>query len=171
MTGYIIPLVILIIITCGLLKTKDIFTPFLDGAKDGMKITVEIFPNILGITVAINMLRASGAIEMLATATAPVLGFIGMPAEIVPLAILRPISGSGSLGIVNDILKTSGPDSYAGRIASVMMGSTETTFYTVALYFAAAKITNIRHTLKAAVAADICGILCSILICRLFFRT
>ena len=169
MTAYIIPVIILIIMVFGLIKEKDIFTPFLEGANEGLKVTVEIFPNILGIMVAIHMLKASGAIAMLSVALEPLLSKVGFPPEIIPLALLRPISGSGSLGIVNDILKTYGTDSHIGRIASVMMGSTETTFYTVALYFAAAKVTNIRHSLKAAIVADIVGIIGSVVVCGIFF--
>lgn len=165
MTAYIIPAAILMIILFGLVKTNDVFTPFLEGAEEGIKITVSILPNLIGIMVAMNMLKASGAIQMLAAALEPALKYIGMPPEVIPLALLRPISGSGSLGIVNDILKNCGADSRAGRVASVMMGSTETTFYTAALFFSAAKIKNIRHTLKAAIAADITGIICSVLIC------
>ncbi len=169
MTEYIIPVIILIIIIFGLIKEKDIFSPFIEGAAEGLKVTIEIFPNILGIMVAIHMLKASGAVAMLSNALAPALKYTGMPPEIVPLALLRPISGSGSLGIVSDILKTYGPDSSIGRIASVMMGSTETTFYTVALFFAAAKVKNIRHTLRAALAADVAGIVCSVIVCRMFY--
>ena len=168
-SAYIVPVVILLIIVYGLMRGNGIYDSFVDGAAEGLKIVTGILPNIIGIMVAVNMLKASGCIELLANALAPALNRIGMPADIIPLALLRPVSGSGSLGIVGDILKNNGPDSYAGRLASIMMGSTETTFYTVALYYGAAKIKNIRHTLKAALTADAVGILGSLIACRLFF--
>lgn len=170
MSAYITPLTIFAIIVYGLIKKGDVYTPFTEGAKEGMSVVVTILPNIIGIMVAVAMVRASGLIELLASALSPVMKYIGMPIEIIPLALLRPVSGSGSVGIVNDIISTSGPDSYSGRIASVMMGSTETTFYTLALYYGAAKIKNTRHTLKSALTADITGIIGSIIACRLFFR-
>ena len=169
-TSYITPVLILLIVCFGFYKSKNTYDYFIDGAAESIKMTFEIMPNIIGIMVAMSMLKASGLVNMIAYALSPVLKLIGMPAEIVPLALLRPISGSGALGIVDDILKTSGPDSYAGRIASVMMGSTETTFYTVAVYYGAAKVKNIRHTLVAALMADVTAIILSIIICRIFFR-
>ena len=167
---YIMPLLILFIIAFGLVRKNEVYEPFVAGASDGLKTLAGIIPSIVGILVAVNMLKASGAIEMIAHALSPVLKLIGMPEEIIPLAFLRPFSGSGSVSIVTDIIKTQGPDSYSGRIAAVMMGSTETTFYTVALYYGAAKVKNIRHTLHAALLADLCGIIGSVIICRLWFR-
>ncbi|MFA7637662.1 MAG: nucleoside recognition domain-containing protein, partial [Monoglobales bacterium] len=156
---YIMPLIILGILIFGLFKKGEVYQPFVSGAADSLKTMAEIVPSIVGILVAVSMLKASGAVEMAAFALSPVLKLIGMPREIIPLSLLRPFSGSGSISVVNDIIKTYGPDSYSGRIASVMMGSTETTFYTVALYYGAAKVKNIRHTLLAALLADVCGIL------------
>ena len=170
MDKYIVPIIILFIISFGLIKNGEVYTPFVSGAADGLKTMAGIIPGIVGILVAVEMLKSSGAVEMLAQALSPVLKLIGMPAEVIPLALLRPFSGSGSLGIVSDIFKQSGPDSYAGRIASVMMGSTETTFYTVALYYSVAKVKNIRHTLHAALLADFCGIIGIVIVCRLWFR-
>ena len=167
---YIMPVIILFIILFGLKRKKEVYQPFVKGASDGLKTLGEIMPSIVGIIVAVSMLKASGAIELLAKLLSPVLKIIGMPQEIIPLALLRPFSGSGSVSIVNDIIKTHGPDSYSGRIAAVMMGSTETTFYTVALYYGVAKVKNIRHTLHAALLADVCGIIGSIIVCRLYFR-
>ena len=170
MDKYIVPIIILFIISFGLIKKGEVYAPFVDGASDGLKTLAEIIPGIVGILIAVEMLKSSGAIEMLANALSPMLKFIGMPPDVIPLALLRPFSGSGSLGVVSDILKLSGPDSYPGRIASVMMGSTETTFYTVALYYGAAKVKNIRHTLHAALLADFCGIIGSVIVCCIFFR-
>ena len=167
---YIMPLLILFIIVFGLVRKNEVYEPFIAGASDGLKTLAGVVPSIVGILVAVNMLKASGAIEMIAHALSPVLKLIGMPEEIIPLAFLRPFSGSGSVSIVTDIIKSQGPDSYSGRIAAVMMGSTETTFYTVALYYGAAKVKNIRHTLHAALLADLCGIIGSVIVCRLWFR-
>lgn len=167
---YIMPLIMLFIIVFGTIRKNDIYEPFVAGATDGLKTLAGIIPSIVGILVAVNMLKASGAIEMIAFALSPLLKLIGMPQEIIPLALLRPFSGSGSVSVVSDIIKTNGPDSYSGRIASVMMGSTETTFYTVALYYGVAKVKNIRHTLHAALLADLCGIIGSVIVCRLYFK-
>ncbi len=170
LSKYIMPLIILFIIVFGVIRKNDVYQPFISGATDGLKTLAGIIPSIVGILVAVNMLKTSGAIEMIAFAISPLLKLIGMPQEIIPLALLRPFSGSGSVSVVNDILKTYGPDSYSGRIASVMMGSTETTFYTVALYYGVAKVKNIRHTLHAALLADLCGIIGSVIVCRLYFK-
>ncbi len=170
MQKYIMPLIILFIVVFGLLRKGEVYQPFVTGASEGLKTLAEIIPSIVGILVAVEMLKSSGAVEMLAHALSPLLKLIGMPADIIPLAFLRPFSGSGSVSIVSEIIKTHGPDSYAGRIASVMMGSTETTFYTVALYYGVAKVKNIRHTLHAALLADLCGIIGSVIVCRLYFR-
>ena len=170
MDKYIMPLIILFIIIFGMIKNREVYQPFVEGAADGLKTLAGIIPSIVGILVAVEVLKSSGAVEMIAFALSPVLKLIGMPAEIIPLALLRPFSGSGSVSIVGEILKTYGPDSYSGRIASVMMGSTETTFYTVALYYSAAKVKNIRHTLHAALLADLCGIIGSVIVCRIYFR-
>ena len=170
MDKYIMPTLILFILSFGLIKKGEVYSPFVEGASDGLKTLTGIIPGIVGILVAVEMLKSSGAVEMLAHALSPALKLIGMPSEVIPLALLRPFSGSGSLGVVSEILKTNGPDSYPGRIASVMMGSTETTFYTVALYYGVAKVKNIRHTLHAALLADFCGIIGSVIVCRIFFR-
>ena len=169
MTAYIIPVIIFAIIIYGLSRRSDVYSSFTRGAKEGIMITVDILPNIIGIMVAVSMIKASGAIELLSNALKPALEFIGMPADLIPLVLLRPVSGSGAIGIVNDVFKTAGPDSYSGRIASVMMGSTETTFYTIALFYGAANIKNTRHTVRSALAADISGFVLSIIVCRLFF--
>jgi len=170
LSKYIMPLIILFIIIFGIIRKNEVYEPFVAGATDGLKTLAGIVPSIVGILVAVSMFKASGAVEMIAYALSPGLKLVGMPAEIIPLALLRPFSGSGSVSIVSDIIKTQGPDSYAGRIAAVMMGSTETTFYTVALYYGIAKVKNIRHTLHAALLADLCGIIGSIIICRLYFK-
>lgn len=159
----IIPIIIFIIILHGILNRTDVFTCFIDGAKGGIETTVNILPSLIGLFVAISMFRASGAIELITNALAPILDTLHFPKEVLPLALMRPISGSSALAIVNDILQNYGADSFIGRVASVMMGSTETTFYTLAVYFGSVHIKNVRYTVKAALLADLTGIIASII--------
>lgn len=159
-----VPVMIALFVGIGLFRRVGVYDCFVEGAKDGLQSMVGIIPPLIGLMVAINMFRASGALELLANFLSPLLNALRLPPDVLPLALLRPISGSASTAIVTDIFKTLGPDSPAGTIASVMMGSTETTFYTVAVYFGAVGIKNSRHTLTAALAADITGILLSILV-------
>ena len=163
-----VPLMISGIIIFGLMRKVSVYDSFLEGASDGLKCTFNIAPPLIGLVVAISMLRASGFIDILSHILAPLLNAISMPAEVLPLALLRPVSGSGSIAILTDIFKNSGADSYAGKIASVMMGSTETTFYTIAVYFGAIKIKNSKYTLKSALIGDLTGIMLSVFAVRLF---
>ncbi|MBQ4145632.1 MAG: spore maturation protein [Clostridia bacterium] len=161
-----VPILIAAFVGIGLYKRVGVYDCFVEGAKDGLQSMVGIIAPLIGLMVAISMFRASGAMEFLAKLLNPVLGKFNMPADVLPLAILRPVSGSASTAIVTDIFKNLGPDSTAGKIASVMMGSTETTFYTVAVYFGALGIKNTRHTIGAALIADLTGIVMSVIITR-----
>lgn len=163
------PLVIFIIIFNGIREKKSVFDIFLKGAKDGIEITLKIFPTLIGLFFAIGLLRSSGIIDFITNLIFPVLKFIEFPTEIVPLALLRPISGSASMAVATDIIRESGVDSYLGLVASVIMGSTETTLYTIAVYSSSVKIKNTRGIILAALAADITGIVVSIVICKIFF--
>ena len=163
---FILPVFISSILVFGLIKRVNVYDCFIEGVKS----TTSILPALVGLMVAISMLRESGAVELIANAVGAHLEKVGLSPEVLPLALLRPISGSASLAVVTDIFKNCGVDSKAGLVASVMMGSTETTFYTVAVYYGAAKVKNIRYTLVAALIADITAIICSIIVCRLFFR-
>ncbi|MDR0930267.1 MAG: spore maturation protein [Clostridiales bacterium] len=165
----ITPILLLLIITHGLFKRVNIFSTFTSGAKTGIQTVFNILPTLVAILIAISMFNASGALELLGKLLAPILNIINFPLETLPLAIMRPISGGASLAIVSNILKTTGISSYAGRVASVMMGSTETTFYVIAVYFAAIRIKNMRHTLKAALIADLAGIIASVIVVQFFF--
>ena len=162
-----LPLIILIIITYGVLEKNDIFDTFIKGAKEGMKIVINLFPTLLGIFLAIGALRSSGLIEQIIIQITPILEKINIPPQIMPLAILRPISGSASMGIATDIMKTNGVDSQIGIMASIIMGSTETTFYTIAVYTGSVGIKKTRGILIASLAADIAGILTAVAICRI----
>lgn len=163
---YIIPIVLLGIVIFGLIKKVNIYDAFLEGAKEGA-CDFQIMPAIIAILTAIGMLKASGALTMLVQLLEPVCQLIGFPAELAPLAIIRPISGSGSLAVLEQVLVDYGPDSLIGQIACVMQGSTETTFYTIAVYYGAAQITKTRYTLPCALAADFAGMILSAAIVRI----
>lgn len=157
-TDYIIPLTVACIIIYGIFQNTPIFDTFINGAKNGLKTTFSILPSIIGLVTAVSMLRASGAIDLLCHGLSFIFSPLGFPPEVLPFAILRPVSGGASLAVLNDIFSTYGPDSFAGRVASVISGSTETTFYTLAVYFAATHVKDTRYTLKSALLADIAGI-------------
>lgn len=160
------PFIIGIIIINGLRDKIAVFDIFLKGAKDGVKIIITIFPTLIGLFLAISMLRNSGIIDFIIQIISPILNFIKFPNEIVALAVLRPISGSASMAIATDIMSSYGVDSFIGNTASVIMGSTETTLYTIAIYTGALKIKDTRKIIIAALAADLTGILVSVAICR-----
>ena len=163
------PLMILGIVIFGMARRINVYQSFTDGAKVGLENMVAIVPPLVGLMVGITMLRSSGAIDLLGKILSPILTPLGIPTEVLPLALLRPVSGSGSVAIVGDLMKSFGANSLVGKIAAVMMGSTETTFYTVAVYFGAVGIKDAKHTLKSALFADFTGIMLSIYITKLFF--
>ncbi|EJO5346148.1 spore maturation protein [Clostridium botulinum] len=160
----IIPIIILLIIGYGMIKKVKVYECFVEGAKDGISICVKIFPYLLAMMVAIAVFRESKALNCLINILRPASNLIGLPGEIVPLVLIKPLSGSGALGVFADILKQFGPDSNIGKMASIIMGSTETIFYTITVYFGAVGIKKIRHTLWAAVFADMVAIIMAILI-------
>jgi spore maturation protein B len=165
----IIPAVMSAIIIYGLIKKVDIFECFLEGAKEGLGTSVSILPALVALMTCVGMFKASGVLDILTYALSPVAELLRMPREIIPLAILRPISGSGAMVIFNNILAEFGPDSYIGRVASVLEGSSETTFYTIAVYYGAIKLTKTRHTLAASLTADLTGFVMSALMVTVFF--
>lgn len=166
-SAFAVPLMILGIVLFGLVRKVKVYDCFLEGATEGLKCTFNIVAPLVGLVVAISMFRASGAVDMISKLLYPLLKIFAMPVEVLPLALLRPVSGSGSIAILSDIFKNCGVDSVAGNIASVMMGSTETTFYTLAVYFGAVNIKKTRHTLKSALIGDGIGIIMSVFIARL----
>ena len=161
------PLVILIIVVYGVVEKAKIFDNFLEGAKEGIKITISIFPTLIGLFVAVGALRSSGILDLIINFVTPMLNVINFPSEIMPLAMLRPISGSSSIAIATDIMKNYGVDSQIGIIASTIMGSTETTLYTIAIYTGCVKIKKIRFVLAVALITDVIGIVISVLVCRI----
>ena len=161
-----IPAVIIIIIVYGIIDKKRIYDIFVDGAKEGMEIVIKIFPTLLGLFVAIGLLRDSGVIDFCIKFLDPILIKLSIPNEIMPLAILRPISGNASIAVATDIMKQYGVDSLIGIIAGVIMGSTETTIYTIAIYTSSIKIKKTKGVLIAALIADVVGMIASVAICR-----
>jgi len=156
-----IPILILTVVLLGLINKVKIYDAFLEGAKKGLNSTVAIIPPIVGLLSAVYMFRASGAVDLICKALKPVVEIFHIPSEVLPLALLRPVSGSGSIAVLSDILKNYGCDGKIGTIASVLCGSSETTFYTLCVYFGAVGIKNIRYTAKAAVIADIAAVIIS----------
>lgn len=162
-----VPFTILIIIVYGLIEKQSVFDVFLEGAKEGIQIVVNIFPTLLGLFLSINVLRASGIIDVITNLTIPFLNLLKIPSEILPLALLRPISGSASMAVATDIMNNFGVDSLIGLISSTIMGSTETTLYTIALYTSAVKVKKTRFVLIAALLADFVGMLTSVIFWRI----
>ena len=164
-----VPVVVAGILLTALVRRIPVFDAFMEGARTGARSCMGIFPSLLGLITAVSMLRASGALELLAQAVTPLTAKMGLPAELVPLVLLRPVSGGGSIALLQELLGQVGPDSFAGRAASVMAGATETTFYTITVYFGAVNIRKTRHTLPAALLADVACVLLSLLTVRWFF--
>ena len=159
-----IPVVVVIIIIYGIFDKKRIYDIFVDGAKEGMSIVIRIFPTLLGIFLAVGVLRSSGILELMTNALAIFTNKIGFPSEVIPLALLRPISGSASLAVATDIMTKYGVDSKIGLITSTIMGSTETTFYTIAVYTSSIGVKKIRFVLVAALIADFVGMITSAIV-------
>lgn len=161
------PLIILMIVIYGLVEKNKVFDDFIEGAKEGIEIVLSILPTLIGLFVAIGALRNSGILDIMIRFITPLLNVIHFPSEIMPLAMLRPISGSGSIAVATDIMKNYGVDSIVGMMASTIMGSTETTLYTIAIYTSCVKIKKTRFVLLASLMADVVGILVSVVICRI----
>jgi len=169
LSTWAIPLLLAGIPLYAILKGVKVYPAFLEGAKQGFETGVRIIPPLVAIVVALGMLRASGALDGLASLLAPITTPLGLPASVLPMVVIRPLSGGGALGVVGDVLRSDGPDSYAGRLASVMAGSTETTFYVLAVYFGSVGISRYRQALPAGLLADLCGFAAAIAAVRLVF--
>jgi spore maturation protein B len=169
LSTWAIPLLLAGVPALALARGVKVYPTFVDGAKEGFETAVRIIPSLVAILVALGMLRASGAMDSLAALLAPLSDAVGIPASVVPLVLVRPLSGGGALGVVADVLRAEGPDGYAGRLASVMAGSTETTFYVLAVYFGAVGVSRYRHALPAALIADLAGFAAAIAAVRLVF--
>lgn len=166
---WLIPITIGFILIYGTMKKIPTYECFVEGGKEGIQIAFSIIPYLVGMLVAISVFRASGALDFFLTMLKPVLQLAGIPADIIPLAIIRPISGSAALGMTTDLIATHGPDSYIGRLASTMQGSTDTTFYILTVYFGAVGIKKMGDALKVGLWADAIGITASIIIVTIMF--
>ncbi|HBM98803.1 MAG TPA: spore maturation protein [Ruminococcus sp.] len=165
---FVMPVFAGIVVIFGLVKRVPVFDIFLKGAKEGMLLLYNIAPTIMGLVFAVDLLRSSGAINVICNFVEPAADFLGFPKEIVPMVLLRPVSGSGSTALLTSLYQDCGPDSFAGQVASVLAGSSETTFYAVAMYFGSIKVKKIRHTLVAALIADFTAAVMSIITVRFF---
>jgi spore maturation protein B len=164
-----IPVMLVVIPLIAMTKKVKVYDVFIDGAKEGFDVAIKIIPFLVGILVAIGMFRASGAMDLLTAALRPLMASTGFPAELFPLAILRTLTGSGSLALTTDIIKTYGPDSLIGRTAATMYGSSETTFYVLAVYFGAISVKRTRHAVPAALIGDIVAAIATVAVCAWMF--
>jgi len=165
----LVPVLMLVIALWGLVRKVDLWGALVEGAGEGIKVSLRIVPSLIALLTAVYMLRASGALELLGRVLEPVLSAVGIPSETIGLLLVRPVSGSAALGVGAELIETYGPDSLVGRTAAVMLGSTETTFYTVAVYFGAAKVAKSRYAVPAALCGDVAGFLAASWAVRLLF--
>lgn len=172
LSPWILPLLMVGFLVFGMIRGVRIYEAFIEGAKDGFQVALRIIPYLVAILVAVGMLRASGALEAGVSVLGGITGSFGLPAEALPMALMRPLSGSGAYGILASIINdpTIGPDSYTGYLVSTLQGSTETTFYVMAVYFGAVQVRRIRHALAAGLTADVAGIIFAILACSFFLN-
>lgn len=166
---YLIPFIIMAILLYGTFKKVPTYEKFVEGGKEGVQLAISLLPFLLGMIVSISILRASGALEAFVNLIEPVLSIFHIPPEIVPLALTRPISGTASLGVLTDIIKTEGPDSFIGKLASTMQGSTDTTLYILTVYFGAVGIKRMGDALKIGLLSDLVGIIASLIIVYIMF--
>lgn len=169
-SAYVVPLLLLGCSAYALRRKVDVYSALTSGAENGLGVAARILPSMVALFSAIYMLRASGALEMLTALLAPATELLGLPAETTALMLIRPLSGSGALAVGSELMAQYGPDSYIGRVAAVMLGSTETTFYTIAVYFSAAGIRKTRYTVPAALTADLAGFVFAALSVRLLME-
>ncbi|MBQ1353754.1 MAG: spore maturation protein [Ruminococcus sp.] len=163
------PIFACVIVLFGLIRRVPVFDIFMVGAREGIRTLYNIAPTIIGLMFAVSLLKSSGAVDVICSAISPIAQRLGFPPEIVPMAMLRPVSGSGATALLLSVFGDCGTDSFAGRVASVLAGSSETTFYATAMYFGSVHIKNTRHTLPAALAADFTALVMSVVTVRLFF--
>lgn len=169
LAAWAIPLILIVVPGFGFLRKIKVYEAFVDGAAEGFHTSVRIMPFLVGMMVSISVFRASGALGALLEYIEPYLAGIGVEPELAPLALMRPLSGSGSLGLTTEILNSYGPDSLLGRTASTILGSTDTTFYVLTVYFGAVGITNPRYSVVVGLVGDIVGFFVSIYLCKIFF--
>ncbi len=166
---YATPVLIIIILVSGVIAKLPLYELFVEGAMEGLEMCVKILPYVLGMLVAIAIFRSSGALEALSVILMPICKLFNIPTEVLPLALMRPLSGSGALGITADIIATEGPDSHAGLLASIMQGSTDTTMYILAVYFGAVGIKKYLYAPTVGLTADMVSFISAAIICNIFF--
>ena len=166
---YALPFIIFVILTIGLIKKVPVYEEFTDGAKDGFKVAIDIIPYLVAIIVCISMFRASGAMDSIAKMCSPVLNMFNVPIDSIPLMITRSLSGSATLGLFTDIAHKFGPDAYVTKLCAVIVGSSETTFYVLSVYFGSIGIKKFRYALLVGLLADAVGIIGAVLVCSYFF--
>jgi spore maturation protein B len=166
---FVLPLLIVGIVAYGMIRRVRIYEEFVTGAKEGFEIAVRIIPYLVGILFAIGMFRASGALDFLIAGLRPILDPLGFPAEVLPMALIRPLTGSGSVGVLADMIATYGEDSIFVKMAATLFGSTETTFYVVAVYFGAVGVKRIRHAIQVGLIADAVGAVAAVAVCWWLF--
>lgn len=164
-----VPLFIAFVVVYGCIKRIKVYEAFIEGAKQGIKMAFSMAPYVIAFVFAVKMFECARGFEMIALAASPLLSYIGMPGEVMPLILTKPFSGSAAFGVLSNILSVSGPDSSAGRISSVLLGSSETLFYTMSVYLSSNGIRKTRYTLPAVFIADVLGIICSVIFCNLLF--
>ena len=164
LSTFIIPFVLFLVIGYGLLKKQNVYETFIKGAVDGFQTVIGILPTLIGLMVAVGILRASGFLDMLSNVLGHFLQYLGFPSQLVPITIVRMFSSSAATGLVLDIFKEYGPDSFFGTLVSIMMGCTETIFYTMSVYFMTAKVKKTRYTLPGALIATLAGIIASVML-------
>jgi spore maturation protein SpmA len=169
LSGWLLPILMLAIVSVGFVRKVKVYEAFIAGAKEAFQVAIAIIPFLVAILVAIGMFRASGAMESLTSLLSPLTALIGMPADALPMALIRPLSGSGALAVMTETMRAFGPDSLVGYMVSIINGSTETTFYVLAVYFGAVGVRATRHTVACCLSADITGIFVAVFVTRLFF--
>jgi len=165
-----IPFLLLVVPLYGFIRRLPVYETFVEGAEEGFYTAIKIIPFLVGMLVAISVFRASGAMEYCIKAIMPLMQYLGAPAEVLPLAVMRPLSGSGALGLATELIKVYGPDSLMGRMASVMQGTTDTTFFVLTVYFGSVGIKRFKYAVITGLSADITGLIASIYICNLLFK-
>jgi spore maturation protein SpmA len=167
---WIVPIIVVGFLTFGMARGVAVYEALVEGAKEGFETAVRIIPYVVAILGAIGMLRGSGAIELFARVVGPITAPFGLPAEVIPMTLLRPLSGTGAYGVMIDTMKTYGPDSYIGYLVSTLQGTSETTFYVIAVYYGAVQVQRIRHTMVVALLADVIAVVASVAACVAYFR-
>lgn len=170
LSNMLIPIIFIAIIVYGYLNKVDVYDTFIEGAKEGLGVVVDILPTLIGLLVAVGVLRSSGILDMVSELLKPFADIIKFPVEAIPISIMKPFSSSAATGLFIDILKKYGADSFISRFTAIMLGSTETIFYVMSVYFASVGIKKTKYTLSGALIANIAGIFAALYICRLFFK-